>query len=99
MDVRLGFGEEFGVLDPYFLVRFIRSSASRREAASLLSDDYHDPSRVLEVLHARGHLRVIERAYSMLSRMMMRGLVFVLNTDVAQRPVEGHSPERGSAGF
>lgn len=100
VDVRLGFGEEFGVLDPYFLAHFIRTTAAHHEAAALLADDYHDPSRMLEVLHVRGHLRVIEMANSMLSGMM-RGLVLVSNIgEVAQRPVEGHSTvgDRGRAG-
>lgn len=75
VDVRLGFGDEFGALDPYFLVRFIRTTAAHREAASLLADDFHDPSRMMDVLHARGYLRVIEMANSMLGGMVMRGLV------------------------
>jgi hypothetical protein len=58
VDVQLEFGDEFGVLDPYFLSRFIRTTPAHREAARLLHDDYHDSYRVLEVLHARGHLRV-----------------------------------------
>lgn len=101
VDVRLGFGEEFGVLDPYFLAHFIRTSAAHREAATLLADDYHDPSRMLEVLHAGGHLRVITMANEQLGGMMMRGLVLDTSTgEVAQRPVEGHSPvgDRGRAG-
>ena len=77
VDVRLGFGDEFGVLDPFFLARFIRTMAAHREAASLLADDFHDPSRMMDVLLARGHLRVIEMANSMLSGMVMRGVVFV----------------------
>ena len=92
VDVRLGFGDEFGVLDPYFLAQFIRTSAAHREVAALLADDFHDPSRVLEVLHARGHLRVIERPNSVLSGMVIRGLVLAPNTDeAAQGLVEGHS--------
>lgn len=85
VDVRLGFGDEFGVLDPYFLARFIRTTAAHREVAALLADDFHDPSRMLEVLYSRGHLRVIERANPVLSGMMMRGLVAVSET--AETPV------------
>jgi hypothetical protein len=80
VDVRIGFGDEFGVLDPYFLAHFIRTTAAHREAAALLADDYHEPSRVLDVLFARGHLRVIEVANSMLSGMVMRGLVRASDT-------------------
>jgi hypothetical protein len=59
VDVRLGFGDEFGVLDPYFLAHFLRTTPAHREAADLLADDYHNPSRVLEVLQARGDLREV----------------------------------------
>jgi hypothetical protein len=58
VDVQIGFGDEFGVLDPYFLSRFIQTTPTHREAARLLHDDFHDACRVLEVLHAGGHLRV-----------------------------------------
>jgi hypothetical protein len=59
VDVRLGFGDEFGVLDPYFLAHFLRTTPAHREVADLLADDYHNPSRVLEVLQARGDLREV----------------------------------------
>ena len=88
VDVRLGFGEEFGVLDPYFLARFIRTSPAHHEVAALLADDYHDPSRMLAVLHARDYLQVIEMANEPL-----RGMVLVPDINkVAQSPVEGRSP-------
>ena len=93
VDVRIGFRDEFGVLDPYFLARFIRTTAAHREVAALVADDYHDPSRVLDVLLARGHLRVIEVASEQLGGMVMRGLVLVSDmSDVADLPTEGHSP-------
>jgi hypothetical protein len=60
VDVRLCFGRQFGVLDPYFLAHFIRTTPAHREAAGLLANDFHDPCRVLEVLRARGHLRLVE---------------------------------------
>jgi hypothetical protein len=60
VEVRLCFGRQFGVLDPYFLAHFIRTTPAHREVASLLADDFHDPCRVLEVLRARGHLRLVE---------------------------------------
>ncbi len=74
VDVRFGFGAEFGVLDPYFLARFIRTSTSHAQAAGLLADDYHDPGRMLEVLHARGHLRKVENNAGP-GGFMRRGLV------------------------
>jgi hypothetical protein len=74
VDVRLAFGSEFGVLDPYFLARFIRTTPAHHEAAGLLADDFHDPCRVLEVLEGRGHLRVVEVASEMLGGIMHRGL-------------------------
>jgi hypothetical protein len=81
VDVRLGFGDEFGVLDPYFLAHFIRTTAAHCEVAALLADDYHDPSRVLGVLLARDHLRVIEMANEQLGGRVMRGLVLASGTD------------------
>ncbi|MBN9119592.1 MAG: hypothetical protein J0I06_10625 [Planctomycetes bacterium] len=96
VDVRLGFGDEFGVLDPYFLARFIRTTAAHHQVAALLADDFHDLSRVLEVLLARGHLRVIEVANSVLSGMMMRGLVLASDGDnvpTLQRSRSGTSVE------
>lgn len=90
VDVRLGFGAEFGALDPYFLARFICTSAAHREAAALLADDFHDPCRVLDVLLAHGHLRVIEVANDALGGMVMRGLVPVSGAgDVAPCTSEG----------
>jgi hypothetical protein len=77
VDVRLEFGEESGVLDPYFLAHFIRTTVAHREVAALLSDDYHDPSRALEVLLGRGHLRVIEVANEQLGGLVARGLLLV----------------------
>jgi hypothetical protein len=81
VDVRLGFGDEFGVLDPYFLARFIRTTPAHQEVAALLTEDFHDPSQVLEVLLTRGHQRVIEVASSVPSGMMMRGLVLASDGD------------------
>jgi hypothetical protein len=75
VDVQLGFGPEFGVLDPYFLSRFIRTTPAHGEAARLLRDDYHDACRVLEVLHARGLLRVDKVACDVRGGPAIRPLV------------------------
>jgi hypothetical protein len=80
VDVRIGFGDEFGVLDPYFLARFLRTTAAHHEVAALLADDFHDPLRVLEVLLAGGHLRVIEVANEQPGGMVMRGLMLASAT-------------------
>jgi hypothetical protein len=75
VDVRLCFGDEFGVLDPYFLAHFIRTTPAHRQAAVLLGDDFHDPCRVLKVLQARGHLRTHESGCDALGGAVFRGLV------------------------
>jgi hypothetical protein len=92
VDVRIGFGDQFGVLDPYFLARFIRTTPAHREVAALLADDFHDPLRVLEVLLARGHLRVVEVANSVLSGVVMRGLVLASDGDNAAQPESRELP-------
>jgi hypothetical protein len=74
VDVRLGFGDEFGVLDPYFLAQFIRTTPAHREAAGLLQDDYHDPCRMLAVLKARGFLRVVVMPCAELGGQIRGGL-------------------------
>lgn len=63
------------MLDPYFLARFIRTMPAHCQAAVLLNDDFHDPCRVLEVLEARGHLRVHEAACDALGGSVFRGLI------------------------
>lgn len=57
LDVRLGFGEEFGVLDPYFFARFVASTPELQTVARLFRNDYHDPKRALEILEKRGLFR------------------------------------------
>jgi len=59
LDVELCFGEEFGVLDPWFFSQFLRSIPEYGPLASLLKDDYHDTVRVLEVLHRHGRLQTV----------------------------------------
>jgi hypothetical protein len=50
VEVRLGFGDEFGVLDPYFFGRFVKSTPGLAPLARLIQDDFHDAARVLDVL-------------------------------------------------
>lgn len=75
VDVRISFGGEFGVLDPFFLSRFIRTTPVHHKAARLLDDDFHDACRVLEILRACDHLRMHEAACDVLGGMVCRGLV------------------------
>lgn len=82
VDVRLCFGNEFGVLDPYFLARFIRTTPAHNRAAVLLGDDFHDPCRVLEIMEARGHLRKHEAACETLGGAAFNGLVLVRGEEV-----------------
>jgi hypothetical protein len=61
VEVRLGFGTEFGVLDPYFFALFVKTTLELTHLARLLRDDFHDAERVFELLHRAGHLRVVEQ--------------------------------------
>lgn len=91
VDLRICFGDEFGVLDPYFLARFIRTTPAHREAARLLRDDFHAPLKMLEILGARGYLRPCEGACEPLGGLVCRGLV--LNSTGGSEDVA--VPERG----
>jgi hypothetical protein len=68
VEVRLGFGGEFGVLDPYFFTLFVKSTPGLAHLARLLRDDFHDAARVLKILYGAGYLRVVEDRFG-------RGLV------------------------
>jgi hypothetical protein len=59
LEVRLEFAPEFGVLDPYFFAKFVRTSASHARVARLFADDFHDPLHALTVLAAEGRLRLM----------------------------------------
>jgi hypothetical protein len=61
VEVRLSFGTEFGVLDPYFFALFVKSTPALAHLARLLRDDFHDTERVFEILHRAGHLRFVKR--------------------------------------
>lgn len=62
LDVCLGFGREFGVLDPWFFHVFLSTTPGMEALARLLRDGYHDPSRAFEILQQRGHLKRIPNA-------------------------------------
>jgi hypothetical protein len=61
LEVRLGFPQEFGVLDAGFFHEFLRTTPGLADVAALLKDGYHDTSRALDVLAAHGYLRPIRR--------------------------------------
>jgi hypothetical protein len=63
VEVRLEFGTEFGVLDPYFFALFLKSTPELSHLARLIRHDYHDSARVLNVLRDSGHLRLVEGPY------------------------------------
>ncbi|MBN9518784.1 hypothetical protein J0H58_09730 [bacterium] len=60
VDVRLNFGAEFGVLDPYFFALFLKTTPGLNPLGRLLRDDFHDAARVLDILAADGHLTWVE---------------------------------------
>jgi hypothetical protein len=57
VEVRLSFGSEFGVLDPFFVAQFVKSTPGLERLAGLIRHDYHDAARVLDVLNGAGYLR------------------------------------------
>ena len=58
LEVDLCFGEEFGVLAPYFFVEYVQSTKAHRHLAPFLRD-YHSSVRTLEIMERRGTLRRI----------------------------------------
>jgi hypothetical protein len=56
LDVELGYGDDFGVLDPYFFSGFIKTTRTFRRLGKLLADDYQDGAQVLLVLERAGRL-------------------------------------------
>jgi hypothetical protein len=56
VDVRLNFGAEFGVLDPYYFALFLKTTPGLESLGRLLRDCYHDGVRVLDYFIASGQL-------------------------------------------
>lgn len=59
VQVEMGFWEEFGVLDPFFLAKFVATTPSHRGVAVLFRDNFHDPRRALMILERLGRLKRI----------------------------------------
>lgn len=62
VEVVLGYQDEFGVLDPYFFAIFVRTTPSLAVLRGIFRDDFHDPSKALQILEERGILRRVGRA-------------------------------------
>jgi hypothetical protein len=60
VEVCLSFGAEFGVLDPYFFARFVKTTPDLEHLGALLRHDFHDAARVINTLAAKGHLTTVE---------------------------------------
>ena len=70
LEINLGFLHEFGVLDPYFFAKFLRTTPELKPVADLFTDDYHDPRRALDILEAEGRLtRVVGTPWGRHERM------------------------------
>lgn len=59
VEVILGYKDEFGVLDAYFLLQFIKTTPGFETLVTLFKHDSHDMFRVFEVLEANGYLKRI----------------------------------------
>ncbi|HYH68452.1 MAG TPA: hypothetical protein VD866_27410 [Urbifossiella sp.] len=60
VEVCLTFSAEFGVLDPYFFARFVKTTPGLERLGALLRHDFHDAARVIDLLAAGGHLTMVE---------------------------------------
>ncbi|WP_339613448.1 hypothetical protein [uncultured Rubinisphaera sp.] len=56
VDVEIAFGDEFGVLDPYFFGQFVTTTPKFKPLGKLFPRLYHDCRRSLDVLEELGHL-------------------------------------------
>ncbi len=56
VEVEISFGDEFGVLDPYFFGLFMSSTPQFKSLVNMFPDLYHDTSRALDVLEEIGRL-------------------------------------------
>lgn len=56
VEVKLGYLNEFGVLDPWFFAHYLSSTPGMEVVRALFEDDFHNPARALEVLEQHGHL-------------------------------------------
>jgi hypothetical protein len=65
LEVVLGFGEEFGVLDPYFFMQFVKTTPEHLPVTEILRD-YQCAARTLEVLERHGYLRRVAARYEFL---------------------------------
>jgi hypothetical protein len=63
VEVCLGFGAEFGVLDPYFFARFVKTTPGLEPLVVLLRHDFHDAARVIDLLATGGHLTAVEGSF------------------------------------
>ncbi|MDC3960459.1 hypothetical protein KEG38_41785 [Polyangium jinanense] len=64
LDVELSFGDEFGVLDPWFFHRFLATTDRYAALAAKLVDGYHDTKRALDVLVGTGRLSRVTGAFA-----------------------------------
>ena len=60
VEVCLSFGAEFGVLDPFYFARFVKTTGGLEHLGALLRHDFHDAALVIDLLAGRGHLTRVE---------------------------------------
>jgi hypothetical protein len=59
LEVCLNFGDEFGVLDPFFFHEFLRTTPGYEALVAALPNAFHDTARALDVLERRHLLRSV----------------------------------------
>lgn len=62
VDIELSFGDEFGVLDPWFFHRFLSTTGRYASVVAHLTHGFHDTQRALDVLENSGRLTRITRS-------------------------------------
>ncbi len=59
LDVKLGYPDEWGVLDSYYFHKFLETTPEYEGIATLFVDSNHDMARTLDILAKAGLLRLI----------------------------------------
>jgi hypothetical protein len=60
LDVRLSFGTEFGVLDPWFFSEFLCTTARWHALSVVFRDKFHDTRRSFDILARIGRLQSVQ---------------------------------------
>lgn len=57
LDVQTIYGNEYGVLDTYYLLRFIQTTPELQEMRLILANELNNMQKVIEILRIKGYLK------------------------------------------